>query len=39
MNDYDAAFKHLNEEYDLLKMDYKMYHPNLLRNDEYIDHC
>ena len=30
--------KHLNEEYDLSKNDYKKYHPNLIRIDEYIDH-
>ena len=36
LNDYDVAFKHLNEAYGLSKNDYKLYHPNLLRNDEYI---
>ena len=29
--------KCLNEEYGSSKVDYKMYHTNLLRNDEYID--
>ena len=27
LNDYDVAFKHLNEEYDLRKIDYKLCHP------------
>ena len=35
---YDVAFKHLNEEWSLLKMDYILYHPNVLRNDVYIKH-
>ena len=26
----------MNEEYGLSKSGYKLYHPNLLRNDEYI---
>ena len=26
LNDYDVAFKHLNEEYGLRKIDYKLYH-------------
>ena len=38
LNDYDVTCKHLNEEYGLLKMNYKLNHPNLLRNDEYIEH-
>ena len=38
LNDYDVTCKHLNEEYGLLKMNYKLYHPNLLCNDECIDH-
>ena len=28
--------KHLEEEYGFLKVNYKIFHPNLLRNDEYI---
>ena len=28
----------MNEKYGLLEIDYKMYHPNLLCNDEYIDY-
>ena len=35
LNDYDVAFKHLNEKYGLSKIN-KLYHPNLLCNDEYI---
>ena len=38
LNDYDVACKYLNEEYSLSKIDYKLYHPNLLRYDEYIKH-
>ena len=38
LNDYDVAFKNLNEEYGVVKMDCKLYNPNLLRNGEYIDH-
>ena len=37
LNDYGVAFKHLNEKCALLKIDYKLYHPNLLRNDEYVE--
>ena len=28
--------KHLEEEYEFSKVDYKLFHPNLLRNHEYI---
>ena len=38
LNDYDVTCKYLNEEYGLLKMDYKLYHPNLLCNDECINY-
>ena len=38
LNRYDVVFKHLNEECGLLKIDYKLYHLNLLRNDRYIGH-
>ena len=37
VNDYNVTMKYLNEEYGSSKVDYKMYHTNLLRNDEYID--
>ena len=36
LNDYEAAFKHSNEKCGFSKIDYKLYYPNLLRNDEYI---
>ena len=36
LNDYDVALKHLNEQYGLSKVDYILYHPNLLINDKYI---
>ena len=36
--DYDVALNHLNEFYGLSKFDYKLFHPNLLRNDVYINH-
>ena len=29
--------KYLEEEYGLSKIDYKLFYPNLLRNDEYIE--
>ena len=38
LSDYDVALKHLNEQYGLSKVDYKLFHPNLLRNDVYINH-
>ena len=31
VGDYDVAFKHLNEQYGLLIVDYKLYHPYLLK--------
>ena len=36
-NDYDVAMKHLEEEYIFSKVNYKIFHPILLRNDEYIE--
>ena len=36
-NDYNVAMKFLEEEYGLSKIDYKLFYPNLLRNDEYIE--
>ena len=36
LSDYDVALKNLNEQYGLSKVDYKLFHPNLLRNDVYI---
>ena len=38
LSDYDVVLKHLNEQYGLSKVDYKLLHPNLLRNDVYINH-
>ena len=38
LSDYDVALKHLNEQYGLSKVDYKLFHPNLLRSDVYINH-
>ena len=38
LSDYDVALKHLNEQYGLSKVEYKLFHPNLLRNDVYINH-
>ena len=29
--------KYLEEEYGFSKVDYKIFHPNFLRNDEYIE--
>ena len=39
LNDYDVVLKHLNEQYGLLNVNYKLYHSNLLRNDKYIEYC
>ena len=44
LSDYDVALKHLNEQYGLSKVEYKLYHPNLLRDDIFINryqqiHC
>ena len=36
-NDYNNAMTQLEEEYGFSKVDYKLFHPNLLRNDEYIE--
>ena len=36
LSDYDGALKHLNEQYGLSMVEYKFYHPNLLRNDNFI---
>ena len=38
LNDYNVAITHLNEEHGSENIDYKMYHFNFLRNDEYTDH-
>ena len=38
VSEYDVALKHLNEQYGLSIMDYKLYHPNLLKNDAFIKH-
>ena len=38
LSNYDVALKHLNEQYGLSKVDYKLFHPNLLRNDVCINH-
>ena len=37
LNDYDITFEYLNEEYSSSKFDCKLYNPNLLHNDEYIN--
>ena len=34
----DVALNYLNEQYSLSKIEYKLFHPNLLRNDVYINH-
>ena len=38
LSDYDVALKHLSERYGLSKVEYKLYYPNLLRNNIYINH-
>ena len=37
LNDYYIVLKDLNEQYSLLKVDYKLYHPNLLRYEKQIE--
>ena len=37
-SDYDVVLKHLNEQYGLSNVEYKLYHPNLLRNGIFIKH-
>ena len=39
LSDYDVALKHLNAQYGLSTVNYKLYHPNLLRNDAFIKNC
>ena len=36
-NDYNVLMKHLEEECGFSKVDYKLFNPNLLCNDEYIE--
>ena len=36
VSDYDVVLKYLNEQYGLSIVDYKLYHPNLVRNDIFI---
>ena len=38
LSEYDITLKHFNEQYGLSKVEYKLYHPNLLRNDVYFNH-
>ena len=38
LSDYDVTIKHLNEQYGLSKVEYKLYYPNLSRNDVFINH-
>ena len=38
LSDYDVALKYLNKQYCLSDVEYKLYHPNLLRNDIFIKH-
>ena len=38
LSDYDVTLKHLNEQYGLLMVEYKLYHTHLLRNDNFIKH-
>ena len=38
VNEYDVVLKYLNDEYGLLKVDYKLFYSNLLRHDKYIEH-
>ena len=43
-DDYNVAMQHLEEYYSFSKIDYKMFHPNLIRNNDHIEfhqknHC
>ena len=38
LSDYDVTIKHLNEQYGLSKVEYKLYYPNLSRNDVFINY-
>ena len=43
-DDYNVPMQHLVKNYSFSKIDYKMFHPNLIRNDEHIElhqniHC
>ena len=36
-DDYYVTMKHLEEKYSISKIDYKMFHPNLIRNNDHIE--
>ena len=38
LSDHDVAINNLNQQYGLSKVEYKLYHPNLLRNDIFVYH-
>ena len=36
-DDYNVAMQHLEEQYLFSKIDYKLFHPNLIRNYDHIE--
>ena len=38
VSDHDVVLKYFNKQYGLSIVDYKLYHPNLLKNDAFIKH-
>ena len=44
LDDYNVSMQQLVDNYSFLKNDYKMFHPNLIRNNDHIElyqniHC
>ena len=36
-DDYNVAMQHLEEKYSFSKINYKMFHPKLIRNNDHIE--
>ena len=37
LDDYNVSMQHLVDNYSFSKNDYKLFHPNLIRNDDNIE--
>ena len=37
LDDYNVAMQHLEKNYSFSKIDYKMFRPNLIRNNDHIE--
>ena len=37
LDEYNVSMQHLEENYSFSKIDYKMFHPNLIRNNDHIE--